>query len=103
MGRGWEGRVDLGPLRPPPRDIKGATTGDVACDSYHRSRDDVTLLRELGLTSYRFSIAWPRIQPTGSGPVEQRGLDYYRRLTEALLEAGIRPCRRSAIGISRRP
>jgi beta-glucosidase len=74
-----------------PGTIKGATTGDVACDSYHRWRDDVALLRELGLTSYRFSIAWTRIQPTGSGPVEQRGLDYYRRLTEALLEAGIRP------------
>jgi beta-glucosidase len=71
--------------------IKGATTGDIACDSYHRYRDDVALLRELGMTSYRFSIAWPRIQPEGRGAVEQRGLDYYRRLTDALLEAGIRP------------
>jgi beta-glucosidase len=71
--------------------IKGATTGDVACDSYHRVHDDVALLRELGLNSYRFSIAWPRVQPAGSGAIEGRGLDYYRRLTDALLEAGIRP------------
>ena len=71
--------------------IKGATTGDVACDSYHRIDDDVALMRELGLNSYRFSIAWPRVQPNGRGAAEQRGLDYYRRLTEALLAAGIRP------------
>jgi beta-glucosidase len=71
--------------------IKGAATGDVACDSYRRWRDDVALLRELGLTSYRFSIAWPRIQPDGRGAIEQRGLDHYRRFVDALLEAGIRP------------
>ena len=71
--------------------VKGATTGDVACDSYRRWRDDVALLRELNLNSYRFSIAWPRVQPDGRGAVEQRGLDHYRRFVEALLEAGIRP------------
>src|SRR5882672_2623848 len=65
--------------------------GEVACDSYHRYRDDIALLKELGLGSYRFSIAWPRIQPTGAGHANTRGLDYYERLTDALLEAGIRP------------
>jgi beta-glucosidase len=74
-----------------PGTIKGHTNGDVACDSYHRYRDDVALLRRMNLTSYRFSIAWPRVQPDGRGAIEQRGLDYYRRLTDALLEANIRP------------
>ncbi|TFG92046.1 MAG: beta-glucosidase [Myxococcales bacterium] len=71
--------------------VKNGDTGDVACDSYHRWREDVALLREMNLTSYRFSIAWPRIQPQGSGAVNRRGLDYYSRLTDALLDAGIRP------------
>src|SRR3984885_4387956 len=71
--------------------IKGATNGDVACDSYHRYRDDVALLQRLNCNSYRFSISWPRVQPSGRGAVEQRGLDYYRRLAEALLAANIRP------------
>jgi beta-glucosidase len=71
--------------------IKNGDTGDVACDSYHHWREDVALLREMNLTSYRFSIAWPRILPRGVGAVNQRGIDYYARLTDALLEAGIRP------------
>jgi beta-glucosidase len=71
--------------------IKGQTTGDVACDSYRRYPDDVALLRRMNLNSYRFSISWPRVQPAGRGAVEPRGLDYYRRLTEALLAANIRP------------
>ena len=71
--------------------IKGAVTGDIACDSYRRYRDDVALLRRLHLNSYRFSISWPRVQPAGRGKIEQRGLDHYRRLTEALAEAHIRP------------
>ena len=74
-----------------PGTIKGNTTGDIACDSYHRWRDDVALLQRLNLTSYRFSIAWPRVQPDGSGAVNQRGLDHYRRFVDALLAAGIRP------------
>ena len=74
-----------------PGTIKGATTGDRACDSYRRWRDDVALLRELGLNSYRFSIAWPRVQPDGRGAFEPRGLDHYQRLVDGLLEAGIRP------------
>jgi beta-glucosidase len=65
--------------------------GDVACDSYHRFAEDIALLRRLNLTSYRFSIAWPRIQPDGRGPANPRGLAYYDRLVDGLLEAGIRP------------
>ncbi len=65
--------------------------GDVACDSYHRYKEDIALLKRLGLKTYRFSIAWPRIQPQGTGPSNDKGLDYYRRVTDGLLEAGIRP------------
>jgi len=74
-----------------PGRIKNGDTGDVACDSYHRLPEDVALLREMRLGSYRFSIAWPRIQPDGRGPANAKGIDYYRRLVDALLEAGIRP------------
>ena len=74
-----------------PGRVKNGDSGDFACDSYHRSDEDVAILRELGLKSYRFSIAWPRIQPLGRGKALQRGLDYYRRLVDALLRAGIRP------------
>jgi len=66
-------------------------TGDVACDHYRRWKDDLALMRELGLQSYRFSISWSRILPDGTGPVNERGLDFYRRLVDALLEAGIQP------------
>lgn len=71
--------------------IKGGATGDVACDQYHLYPQDIALLKRLNQTSYRFSISWSRIQPTGVGAVNQKGLDHYRRLTDALLEAGIRP------------
>jgi len=71
--------------------VKGAATGDVACDSYHRYKEDVALLKALNLTSYRFSISWPRIQPDGAGASNPKGLDYYKRLADALLEAKIRP------------
>ena len=74
-----------------PGKTRNGDTGDVACDSYHRWREDIAVLKQLGLTSYRFSIAWPRIQPTGRGSANQAGLDYYSRLTDGLLEAGIRP------------
>ncbi|UUU29761.1 GH1 family beta-glucosidase [Streptomyces sp. CA-210063] len=76
--------------REPGRVLHGAT-GDVACDHYHRYSEDVALLRELGVGSYRFSIAWPRIQPTGSGPVNHKGLDFYSRLVDELLAAGVEP------------
>jgi len=66
--------------------------GDVACDHYHRYREDVELLRELGVGVYRFSVAWPRIQPDGKGPANAEGLDFYQRLVDELLRAGITPC-----------
>ncbi|GAB3022502.1 GH1 family beta-glucosidase [Oleiagrimonas citrea] len=65
--------------------------GDIACDHYRRFRDDVRLMRDLGLTSYRFSIAWSRILPSGTGAINQKGLDFYRQLVDALLEGGITP------------
>jgi beta-glucosidase len=74
-----------------PGKIIDNTNGDVTCDSYHRYREDIALLKTLNLKSYRFSIAWPRIQPTGRGPANSKGLDYYKRLTDALLAANIRP------------
>lgn len=66
-------------------------TGDVACDHYRRFRDDVLLMRELGLQSYRFSISWSRIFPQGTGTLNSRGLDFYDSLVDALLAADIRP------------
>jgi len=71
--------------------IKGGATGDASCDQYHRYKEDIAILKRLNQKSYRFSTSWTRIQPTGSGPVNQKGIDYYSRLTDALLEAGIRP------------
>ncbi|MGW3356477.1 GH1 family beta-glucosidase [Streptomyces bungoensis] len=66
-------------------------TGDTAVDHYHRYRDDVALMAELGLNAYRFSVSWPRVQPTGRGPAVQKGLDFYRRLVDELLARGIKP------------
>jgi len=74
-----------------PGKVKNDDNGDVACDSYHRYRDDIALMQQLNLKSYRFSIAWPRIQPDGRGPANQKGLDHYKQVIDALLEAGIRP------------
>ncbi len=74
-----------------PGKIKNGDTGDVACDSYHRWREDIALVQAMNLNSYRFSIAWPRIQPAGSGPMNSKGIDYYSRIVDALLEARIRP------------
>ncbi len=65
--------------------------GDIACDHYHRYRDDVAVMRDLGLQAYRFSISWSRILPDGSGAVNQRGVDFYSRLVDELLKANIRP------------
>ena len=74
-----------------PGKIDGGGTGDVACDHYHRWRDDLELMAELGVNAYRFSIAWPRLYPTGSGKLEPRGVAHYDRLIDALLECGIEP------------
>lgn len=74
----------------PGRTFQGHT-GDVACDHYHRMESDVALMAGLGLRSYRFSVAWPRVMPTGCGPINARGLDFYSRLVDRLLDAGIAP------------
>jgi beta-glucosidase len=74
-----------------PGVIAGGDDGDVACDHYRRWAEDVALMRELGLGAYRFSVAWPRIFPKGSGPVNAAGLAFYDRLVDALLEADIDP------------
>ncbi|MDH7451615.1 GH1 family beta-glucosidase [Luteimonas composti] len=66
-------------------------TGDVACDHYHRWKEDVGLMRELGLQAYRFSVSWSRILPEGTGRVNQKGLDFYSRLVDELLANGIEP------------
>jgi len=67
-----------------PGAVRNADNGDVACDHYHRVAEDLDLVRGLGVGSYRFSVAWPRIQPTGRGPANQPGLDFYRRLVDGL-------------------
>ena len=74
-----------------PNLVLDGDNGDVACDHYRRYRDDVKLMRDLGLRAYRFSISWSRVMPSGRGPVNQRGLDFYERLVDALLENGIEP------------
>ncbi|MFD8914214.1 GH1 family beta-glucosidase [Streptomyces sp. NPDC059575] len=74
-----------------PGKTAGGETGDTAVDHYHRYRDDVALMADLGLGAYRFSVSWPRVQPTGRGPAVQIGLDFYRRLVDELLEKGIQP------------
>lgn len=74
-----------------PGRIRGGDTADVADDHYRRMGDDVELMRQLGLRCYRFSVAWPRVQPDGRGAVDQRGLDFYRRLVDASLSAQIVP------------
>ena len=74
-----------------PGRVRLGHTGDVACDHYHRVGADVRLMASLGLAAYRFSVAWPRIQPDGAGPVNPRGLDFYDRLVDTLLAHGITP------------
>ena len=74
-----------------PGKIEGGDTGDVACDHYHRWREDLALMKELGLQAYRFSISWPRILPEGRGRVNQAGLAFYDQLVDSVLEAGIDP------------
>ena len=66
-------------------------TGDVACDHYHRYRDDVRMMAELGARAYRFSVSWPRVFPSGSGTPNQKGIDFYRRLVDELVAAGVEP------------
>ena len=94
-----EGSTDVDGRRPSiwdtfshtPGRTRNGETGDVACDHYRRWRDDVDLTAELGLGAYRFSVAWPRIQPEADGRVNEAGLDFYDRLVDSLLERGIDP------------
>jgi len=74
-----------------PDKIERNETGDVACDHYHRYREDVAIMAELGVNAYRFSVSWPRVIPAGSGAANSKGLDFYNRLVDALLERNIRP------------
>jgi len=74
----------------PGRMVNG-DTGDLACDHYHRYAEDVSLMRDLGLGAYRFSISWSRVLPNGTGRVNEAGLDFYKRLVDELQKAGIRP------------
>jgi beta-glucosidase len=74
-----------------PGKTRRGDTADIACDTYHRFEDDLDLLSELGVRAYRFSVAWPRIQPDGTGAVNTEGLDYYRRLVDGLRDRGIEP------------
>src|SRR5882724_6286560 len=72
-----------------PGKIHSGENADIACDHYNRFPEDVALMSELGVGAYRFSVAWPRIQPTGSGAVNMDGLDFYDTLVDALCDAGI--------------
>ena len=74
-----------------PGKVRNGDSGSIACDFYHRYPEDIALMRELGTDGFRLSIAWPRVLPEGRGRINQRGLDFYDRLVDALLEAGIRP------------
>jgi beta-glucosidase len=74
-----------------PGAVARGESGEFACDHYHRWREDVELMKELGAGAYRFSVAWPRVLPDGGGQVNRRGLDFYRRLVDALREGGIEP------------
>ncbi|MEY7974964.1 GH1 family beta-glucosidase [Streptomyces pilosus] len=74
-----------------PGKVAGDDHGDVACDHYHRWPEDIALMKRLGTDTYRMSVAWPRVVPAGDGPVNAAGLDFYDRLVDALLEAGITP------------
>lgn len=74
-----------------PGNVMNGDTGDVACDHYHRFREDVALMKAMGLKAYRFSVAWPRVLPQGTGEVNEKGMAFYSDLVDALLEAGIEP------------
>jgi beta-glucosidase len=71
--------------------IKNGDTGNIACDHYHRYPEDVALMKELGVKAYRFSVSWPRVLPKGKGNANNAGLNFYRRLVDELLQAGIEP------------
>ena len=91
LERGRQRREHLGSFFPHARQVSDGDTGDVADDHYHRWQEDVALMAELGVQAYRFSISWPRVLPKGYGRANPAGLDFYSRLVDALLAAGIQP------------
>ncbi len=91
VGEGGRGESIWDRFAHTPGTIRNGDTGDVAADHYHRYREDVALMRELGLNAYRFSLAWPRLQPDGTGALSADGLAFYERLIDELLDADIRP------------
>ena len=91
VGEGGRGPSIWDTFAGTPGRVAGGDTGEVAADHYHRYRQDTALMADLGLRAYRFSVAWPRVQPDGRGPVNQAGLDFYRRLADSLLERGVEP------------
>src|ERR1700733_6032905 len=74
-----------------PGKVERSETGDIACDHYHRHTEDIELMRNLGVQAYRFSLSWSRILPEGSGRANAQGFDFYHRLVDDLLSAGITP------------
>ena len=74
-----------------PRAVKNGDTGNTACDHYHRFKEDVGIMSEIGVKAYRFSISWPRVLPEGTGKVNEKGLDFYDALVDELLAKGIKP------------
>ncbi len=91
VGEGGRGASIWDTFAHTPGRTADGETGDIAADHYHRYLGDVAIMHELGLGGYRFSIAWPRVQPNGSGPLNPAGIDFYDRLLDALHDAGIRP------------
>lgn len=74
-----------------PGHVAHGENGNVACDHYHCWKEDVALMKEIGLKSYRFSVSWPRVLPQGTGEVNQAGLDFYKNLVDELIDASIEP------------
>lgn len=90
-GEGGRGESTWDRFYATPGKIADGTNAGVACDHYHRFPEDIALTKELGLKAYRFSGAWPRVQPTGTGNANPEGLDFYSRLVDGLLDACITP------------
>ena len=91
VAEGGRGRSIWDTFAHTPGTTAGGDTGDVACDHYHRWREDIRLIADLGLTAYRLSVSWPRLQPLGQGPLNPEGVAFYRSLLEGLHDAGVRP------------
>jgi beta-glucosidase len=91
VGEGGRGASIWDTFSHTPGKVYRGDTGDIACDHYHRLERDLDLMSDLGLEAYRFSVAWPRVQPTGSGTPNREGLDFYRRLVDGLRQRDIVP------------